>query len=359
MSTELLKLTAYFGERSRGERGFVADELLDLFGDEGVANSVVLRGIGGFGGEHQVRTDRSLSTSEDLPVTVVAVDAADRIMPLAAPVVSAMTRGIVTLERARPADAPAAGATTLTLYIGRQSRIGGRPAYREICALLHRLGFAGAAVLLGVDGTERGTRRRARFFSANTEVPLMIVAVGDDEQIAAALPRLRDLHPAAMMTTERVQICKRDGRLLARPTALPDVDADGVPLWQKLTIHTSEGTRHDGVPIHRGIVDALGARRATGGVTVLRGIWGFHGDHEPHGDRLFQVAREVPVTTVVVDRPSRVAASFDLIDALTGVHGLVTSEVVPALVSIDGGVSKGDLTLARPPDGVPPSVSLP
>ncbi len=61
MSTDLLKLTAYFGERSRGERGFLADELLDLFGRAEVADSVVLRGIGGFGPSHQLRTDRTLS----------------------------------------------------------------------------------------------------------------------------------------------------------------------------------------------------------------------------------------------------------------------------------------------------------
>jgi PII-like signaling protein len=150
------------------------------------------------------------------------------------------------------------------------------------------------------------------------------------------------------MTLEQIQLCKRDGRLLDHPTALPATDADGVPLWQKLTIHTSEATRHDGVPIHRGIVDGLRTQRAGGGVTVLRGIWGFHGDHQPHGDRLFQLGREVPVTTVVVDSPARIAASFDLIDQLTGTHGLITSEVVPALVSIDGGVRSGDMTLAHP-----------
>lgn len=353
MNGELLKLTAYFGERLRGERGFVADELLDLFGDRAVANSVVLRGIGGFGPSHQVRTDRSLSMSEDLPVTLVAVDTAQRIAALAGPVLDRTARGIVTLERARRAEAAASGSGSakLTLYIGRRTRIGGRPAHREICALLHRLGFAGAAVFLGVDGTEQGARRRARFFSANTAVPVMIVASGADGQVAAAVPRLRELLPAAMMTVERIQICKRDGRLLVRPAALPATDGAGTPLWQKLAIHTSEATRHDGIPIHRGIIDVLRAQRAARGVTALRGIWGFHGDHEPHGDTLCQLGREVPVTTVVVDSPARIAACYDLIDELTGVHGLITSEVVPAMVSIDGDVIKGSATLAQPPRG--------
>lgn len=347
MSADLLKLTAYFGERLRGDRRFVADELLDLFGCEGVANSLVLRGIGGFGPSHQLRTDRSLSASEDLPVALVAVDTAARIGGLTAPVMAGIARGIITLERASTATT-GSGAATLTLYTGRQTRIGGRPAYREICAVLHRLGFAGAAVFLGVDGTDHGARRRARFFGANTEVPVMIMASGAADQVAAALPQLRALLPAATITAEHIQLCKRDGRLLARPAALPDSDVDGRPLRQKLTVHTSEATRHDGVPVHRAILGVLRAHGAVSGVTVLRGIWGFHGDHEPQGDKLFQLGREVPVTTVVVDSPARIAACFDVIDELTAVHGLVTSEVVPAMVSIDGGVIKGDLGLARP-----------
>ena len=143
------------------------------------------------------------------------------------------------------------------------------------------------------------------------------------------------------MTIERAQLCKRDGQLLARPTALPANDGDGRPLWQKLMIYTSEATLHDGVPIHRAIVQRLFDSQAANGATVLRGIWGFHGDHKPHGDKLFQLTRQVPVTTIVVDSPERIAASFDIIDDLTDRHGLVTSELVPALVSIDGGERRG------------------
>jgi PII-like signaling protein len=79
----------------------------------------------------------------------------------------------------------------------------------------------------------------------------------------------------------------------------------------------------------------------------LRGIWGFHGNHKPHGDKVIQVTRQVPVTTIVVDAPERIAASFDIIDEVTGRHGLVTSELVPALVSIDGGERRGGTRLAR------------
>ena len=82
------------------------------------------------------------------------------------------------------------------------------------------------------------------------------------------------------------------------------------------------------------------------GATVLRGIWGFHGDHKPHGDTLIQYGRQVPVTTIVVDTPEVIAGCFDLIDEVTGSHGLVTCEMVPALLMLDGGQRRGATDLA-------------
>ena len=73
------------------------------------------------------------------------------------------------------------------------------------------------------------------------------------------------------------------------------------------------------------------------GATCLRGIWGFHGDHPPHGDRLLQLRRHVPVVTIIVDTPERIAESFEIVDELTDEAGLVTSEMVPAMASLAEG----------------------
>ena len=75
-----------------------------------MATSVVLRGIASFGPHHELRSDQSLSMSEDSPIAIAAVDAADKMAALADRVVAMMTRGLVTLERARlraETDAPA------------------------------------------------------------------------------------------------------------------------------------------------------------------------------------------------------------------------------------------------------------
>jgi PII-like signaling protein len=98
--------------------------------------------------------------------------------------------------------------------------------------------------------------------------------------------------------------------------------------------------------VHRSILRKLRETNSRG-ATSLRGVWGFHGDHEPHGDRLLQVGRRVPVVTVVVDTPENIASAFDIIDELTAEHGLVTSEMVPAMRYFGDDTEQGGLRLAN------------
>jgi PII-like signaling protein len=339
VNEEAVKLTSYFGERHRAAGRFAADALLDLYGKHEVAASILLRGIEGFGARQRLRTDRSLTLSEDLPLTAVAVDTRARLEPLAGMAARLCGAGLVTLERARllSGDIPAVSLhedvhdeTKLTIYLGRQERVYRVPAFVAVCDLLHRRGIAGATALLGVDGTAHGQRERAAFFSRNAATPMMIIAVGAGPRIARVLPELGGLLTRPLLTLERVRICKRDGELLCPPTAQPARDDSGLPVWHKLMVYTSEAALHDGQPVHRAIVRRLrGAGIA--GATTQRGMWGFHGDHAPHGDRLLQLGRHVPAVTVVIDSAERIAAAFAVIDELTAEHGLVTSELVPAM----------------------------
>jgi PII-like signaling protein len=350
-TSDCLKLTAYAAERRRVDGVLVADALLDCFTRHRVATSLLLRGIDGFGPGHHRRTDRTLTLSEDPAVVAIAVDRAAVVESMLDDVSALGLTGLVTLERARlVTDGLAAAelpeklgeATKLTVYLGRRQRVDQRPAHIAVCDLLRHRGLAGASVLLGLDGTRYGARHRARFFGANQGVPLMVISVGTGAAIAAALPELADLLPAPLVTLERVRVCKRDGRLLRRPHELPGTDLNGRAVRQKLMVYTSESAAHDGQPIHRAFVQRLQQTPGMAGATALRGIWGFHGDHAPHGDRLWQLGRSVPVTTVVVDTPDRIGAAFDIVDELTGRHGLVTTEMVPAATSPAGGPIPSD-----------------
>ena len=359
---DCLKLTTYFGERDRvdtpsgARRGrLLADELLDIYGGHELQSSILLRGSEGFGRLHHLHTDRLLSLSEDLSVVSIAVDRRDRIEAMLESVLQVTHKGLITLERARlltgeltAVDLPDElhEATKLTVYVGRQQRASRMPAYAAVCDLLYRHGIAGATVLLGVDGTSRGRRTRASFFGRNAEVPMMIIAVGSGEAISRVLPDLGGLLRDPLLTLERVRVCKRDGELLAPPHELPSLDHSGLAMWQKLMVYTSQAATFEGRPLGLEIIRRLRQSDAAG-ATNLRGIWGFHGDHPPHGDRLLQVRRHVPVMTISVDTPQRTAEAFQIIDELTAEQGLVTSEMVPAMSALSAEQTVGGLKLAR------------
>jgi PII-like signaling protein len=321
VSSGALKLTTYFGEHDRVDGQFLADALLDVCERHALRLSVLLRGAEGFGVRHRLQTERLLTLSEDLPVVGVAVDTRERVEAALADVVSIFGHGLITLERARLVDGPETatelpGSVKLTVYAGRREA----PGVAGIVSELHACGLDGATVLLGVDGTVEGTRRRARFLARNVDVPAMIVAVGEAERVLLALERLR----GRLMTVERVTVCKRGGALLAPP---PPVSEAGV--WQKLMVHAGEGARFDGHPLHVALIRRLREAGAAG-ATALRGVWGFSGAEVPHGDRFWSLRRHVPVVTVVVDAPDRVARWFDVVDEVTASAGLVTAELVPA-----------------------------
>lgn len=349
---DALKLTTYFGERARAGEVFLADALADLYARHGLRTSVVMRGFEGFGSAQHLRTARLLTLSEDLPLVSVAVDERARIEAALAELRELPIQGLVTLERARlreqGEEPPAAGGREerkLTVYLSRHARADGRPAHEALVALLREQGVAGATVLLGVDGTLAGARRRAGFFSRNTGVPLMVVAVGTAESIDRAIPIAADLLGEPAMTVERLRVCRRDGEPLNGPAEVRGADAGGLETWQKLMVYSGEQAHIDGEPVHQRIVRALRAERAAG-VTCLRGIWGYHGEHAPHGDSLWQLRRRVPVLTVVVDAPERIARWFAVIEAATRETGLVTSELVPAYRATAPGLEQGGLRLA-------------
>jgi PII-like signaling protein len=323
-----LKLSVYFGERDRVDGRLLGDALLDLFGSRGLAASVLLRGAAGFGAKHHLHTDRVLTLSEDLPLVAVAVDETPRIQAVLPAVTALAGDGLVTLERASLGAEPAGadGDVKLTVYASRAG------AHREAVAALREHGVAGATVLDGVDGTLAGDRRRAGLFARNAGVPVMVISVGAEAALARALPDLRALLPDAITTLERVRVCKRDGRRLAAPHTA----AEAGEMWQQLTLY---GHAHGEEAVVR--LRRAGAR----GVTVLRGSWGYHGEHAPHGHRLLALRRDLPVLVVTVDAPERAARWYALLDRLTGGSGLLTSELVPAWRATGGGFAHGDLAL--------------
>ncbi|HUE25541.1 MAG TPA: DUF190 domain-containing protein, partial [Solirubrobacteraceae bacterium] len=206
MSARAIKLTTYFGERERSGDQFLADALLELYGRHRLSTSVLLRGAEGFGRRHRLHTDRLLTLSESLPAVAIAVDSPAKIERLAGDVLELAGHGLTTLERALLLPSDGAGLSTavgaavkLTVYGGRSVRADGQAGYVAAVERLRAAGAAGASVLLGVDGTLHGHRRRARFFSRNAGVPLVLQAIGERRKLEGALASVAQLLDDAIL----------------------------------------------------------------------------------------------------------------------------------------------------------------
>jgi PII-like signaling protein len=337
---DLTKVSAYFGERQRTGDRFTADALLDLYGAASVATSIVIRGIAGFGPRHELRSDVTLTGSEDPPIAVVAVDRSSKMHDLASQALDFVSRGLVTQESVQSADGPMPSGplTRLTVYVRRGQRISRVLAYIAVCDALRRHGFHSATAYLGVDGTADGQRQRAAFFSRNLEVPAMVVGMGPTARAVEAIDVLRSTPGLQMLTVEAVNTCMLAGRMVAPPPGTARHFAH-----QKLTVQTRASAMHNGVPAHRELITRLRGLHSSAGATVFRGVWGFQGGEAPLSDSLLRVGRRVPVTTIVVDTPERIAAGARVVEEVTARRGVVTVESVPAAVWIDSGVRRGTL----------------
>jgi PII-like signaling protein len=348
-----MRLSVYFGERDRAGGRLLADALLEMFAVHGVRSSILLRGVEGFGIKRRPQSERLLTLSEDLPLIAAAVDSRSRIEAVLEQVRTISARGLITLERARLLSGPVAEldvspgphADKLTVYLGRHERVGSGGAHTAVVECLHRHGVAGASVLLGLDGTAHGVRQRAGFLARNAQVPLIVQSVGESATITRALGEIAAMLSDPAMTLERVLVCKRDGVLLAEPLRPPDADEAGLAYWQKLVVYASEQTRHEHQPLHSTLIRRL-RREGAAGATSLRGQWGYHGAHQPHGERFWSIRRHVPMLTVLLDTPANMKRWFAIVDEMTRETGLVTSEVVPALRAAGPGIEHGGFELA-------------
>lgn len=355
MSAEGLKLSVYFGESDLAGGALLADALMDLFGRHGVLASILLRGVEGFGIKHQLRTDRLLSLSEDLPLVAVAVDTATRIERLLTEVTALVGGGLVILERIVLPDHQLGGElppfdkdAKLAIYCGRAEEHDGRSVIRSVLGLLREAGLPGATVLAGLDGTIAGERRRARFFARNQGVPAIVLSVGAHDQYAALLPRLRGaLDGRHVMTLERVHVVRHDGRVIGDLPAMPAHDARGLAMWQRVSVFGGEFERWEGKPLHSQLIRRLREANAAG-ATVLRGLTGYSLDRPVQADRLLAIRRRTPILVTMIDSVPEIARLWPIVARATAATGLVTCEVVPAFRAMGPAGSTGGLKLADP-----------
>jgi PII-like signaling protein len=95
----------------------------------------------------------------------------------------------------------------------------------------------------------------------------------------------------------------------------------------RTTLVTSEIAQSGGHPRYVALIREL-RRRGAAGATVVRGVWGYRGDQEPHGDRVRALRRDLPLIVETIDTPERAEEWEELARSLAGEGDVVYSQSV-------------------------------
>jgi PII-like signaling protein len=106
-----LRLTVFVGEDDRHRHKPLYTEIVHRAHTAGLAGASVFRGIEGYGASSRIHTTRLLSLSEDLPVAIVIVDAAERVRAFLPQLDELVTEGLVIID---PVE--------VIRYVGRERR---------------------------------------------------------------------------------------------------------------------------------------------------------------------------------------------------------------------------------------------
>lgn len=93
-----LRLTVFVGEDDMWHHTPLYHEIVHRAHTAGLAGATVLRGIEGYGASSRIHTTRLLSLSEDLPIAVIIVDAADRVREFLPQLDELVGEGMVMLD---------------------------------------------------------------------------------------------------------------------------------------------------------------------------------------------------------------------------------------------------------------------
>ena len=92
------RLTVFVGESDTVGHKPLYTEIVHRAHAAGLMGASVFRGIEGFGATQHIHTSRLLSLSEDLPVSVVMVDSAERIQAFLPELDNLVSSGLITIE---------------------------------------------------------------------------------------------------------------------------------------------------------------------------------------------------------------------------------------------------------------------
>jgi PII-like signaling protein len=210
------------------------------------------------------------------------------------------------------------------VWIARQDQIDGLPAHASVVDTFKRHQALAAVSLLGVDGVKGGARRRARFFSGNRNVPMLVVGFGELEALRRIAKEVAGRFPGVGIESVPVTI---------EPSSAAGTTAAGS--YMRISVLSGGSKPDSGIRRQQEMVRRLRGAGADG-ATAYFGLYGFEGSETPHGDSFLGIRRRIPVLTEIVDTAENCRRWVTEIEKLNAGSDLLAVSPVEVVSRPDG-----------------------
>jgi PII-like signaling protein len=220
------KVSIYVGEDEQYHGHALYAAILDYLFYRGVSGASVVRGIAGFGADHQMHTSRILRLTENLPVKIEFTESPEKLEEILPKLHEMVGTGLIEMqdtvivkpghatqkgesEAAIPPVKRAGKAKLMRIYIGENDQWHNKPLHEALVESLRANDIAGVTVYQGILGY--GANRRIHQQTAlnlSHDHPIMLSIVETEEKLLAFVPILDDMVKQGLVVLSDVDIIK-------------------------------------------------------------------------------------------------------------------------------------------------------
>jgi uncharacterized protein len=215
------RLVVYVSENQRWHHKPLWREVVELCHRHGLAGTTATKGLVGFGHTGKMHEDLTPDVMPDLPITIEAIDEADKIDRVLPDLDLVVEDGVIAVQdmqviKAKPRNLKperhmthqklTGKAKMLRVHTGANDTWEGEPLHTALVKRFHQLDLAGATVYRGLEGYgATGRIHRQAVFRSGDE-PITVVAVDSAEKIEKALPYLDQMVGSGLVAISDVDV---------------------------------------------------------------------------------------------------------------------------------------------------------
>jgi PII-like signaling protein len=235
------KVSIYVGEDQQYHGHSVYAAILDFLFYRGVSGATILRGIAGFGADHELHTTRLVELAKNLPVKIEFIETAERVEELLPKLQELAGSGLIEIQDTtvvKPAEssrgeprAPAhplkseSKARLMRIFFGENDKWHGKPLQEALVEALRANEIAGVTVYRGILGYGANRRiREDKTLALSHDRPIMLTVIDTEAKLAAFTPILDQMLQQGLVVVSDVDVIKythdyksADRRQEARP----------------------------------------------------------------------------------------------------------------------------------------------